>query len=312
MLNLAVSFNRPKFCANATWNLTGTTFADVYTVGTYPYGLFINTNNTVYVANRQDGRIVVWREGIATPVQNLSGNFSSPYAVFATESGDVYADNGLTFKNILKWSFNGTFAVPAMYVCKKCYGIFVDVMNNLYCAMVDNHQVISMSLDRRLNLWNTVAGTGVAGTTADKLYWPSGLFVDQNLDVYVADCGNNRIQLFRSGQLNGTTVAGAAAPGTFTLDCPTGVNLDADGFMFIVDYHNHRVIRSGANGFVCLLGCSGGGSAANQLYFPGTLSFDTWGNIFVADYSNHRIQRFALLSNACDSKDDTQLHRSSL
>ena len=299
---LAISFNRPKFCANATWNISGTTFANVSTVGTLPYGLFINTNNTVYVANRLDGRIIIWQDGIATPVRNFSGNLSSPYSVFATDAGDIYADNGMTFNNILRWSLNAAIGVPAMYVCDRCYGVFVDVMNNLYCAMVFKHQVVSTSLERRMNFWNTVAGTGVAGSTANMLYYPSGLYVDQNLDFYVADCGNDRVQRFRSGQLNGTTVVGFTAPGTFTLDCPTGVNLDADGYMFIVDCYNHRVIRSGPNGFVCLLGCTGVGVTATQFYYPVTLSFDTYGNIFIADQYNNRIQRFSLLSNGCGSK----------
>jgi hypothetical protein len=303
VLHLAISSNRPKFCANATWNTTATTFADVNIIGSTPYGMFINTNNTVYVANRLDGRIVMWREGVVTPVRNFSGNLSTPYGIFVTDSEDIYVDNGATLNNVLRWSLNATIGVPAMYVCDTCYGVFVDVMNNLYCAMVFKHQVVSTSLERRMNFWNTVAGTGVVGTTANTLYRPSGLYVDQNLDLYVADCGNDRVQRFRSGQLNGTTVAGVTAPGTLTLNCPTGVNLDADGYMFIVDCYNHRVVRSGPNGFICLFGCGGSaGTSATQLYYPVTLSFDTYGNIFIVDHYNYRIQRFTLLFNGCGSK----------
>ena len=208
----------------------------------------------------------------------------------------------MTFNNVLRWSLNAAIGVPAMYVCDRCYGVFVDMLNNLYCAMVFKNQVLSTSLERRMNFWKTVAGTGVAGSTANMLYYPSGLYVDQNLDLYVADCGNDRVQRFRSGQLNGTTVVGVTAPGTFSLDCPTGVSLDADGYMFIVDCYNHRVIRSGPNGFVCLLGCTGVGVTTTQFYYPVTLSFDTNGNIFIADQYNNRIQRFSLLSNGCGSK----------
>lgn len=244
----------------------------------------------------------MWREGVVTPVRNFSGNLSTPYGIFVTDSEDIYVDNGMTIGNIIRWSCNATIGAPAMHVCSKCYGVFVDVMNNLYCSMVDSHQVISKSLDSRLNFWNAVAGTAVSGSAANMLNAPNGIFVDRNLDLYVADCGNDRVQRFRSGQRNGTTVAGATASIAFALNCPTGVNLDADGYMFIVDRLNNRVIRSGPTGFYCLLGCTGVGSSASQFSSPTTLGFDTYGNIFVVDQTNGRIQRFALLSNGCGSK----------
>jgi hypothetical protein len=57
-----------------------------------------------------------------------------------------------------------------------------------------------------------------------------------DLDLYVADCGNDRFQLFREGQINGMTLVGNGSNGTtIALDCPTGVMLDVDGYLFIFD-----------------------------------------------------------------------------
>ena len=105
---------------------------------------------------------------------------------------------------------------------------------------------------------------------------------------------NNRIQLFQSGQLNATTVAGnTSSTITISLNCPTGIVLDADKHLFIVDNSNHRIVGSGPNGFRCLVGCNGtGGSASDQLSYPMSLSFDSYGNIFVTDTGNNRIQKF--------------------
>jgi hypothetical protein len=112
----------------------------------------------------------------------------------------------------------------------------------------------------------------------------------------VADYGNNRIQQFPSGQLNGTTVN----TGTISLYHPTSVILDGNGYFFIVDNANHRIIGSGPNGFQCIAACSGSyGSSSSQLYNPLGLSFDSYGNIFVADQYNNRIQKFLLVSNSC-------------
>jgi DNA-binding beta-propeller fold protein YncE len=120
------------------------------------------------------------------------------------------------------------------------------------------------------------------------------------LNLYVADCINDRVQRYRPGQLNGTTVVGAVAPGTISLNCPRDVKMDANGYLFIVDCDNHRVIGSGPSGFRCIAGCLGGASSsALYLYYPTNFAFDTYGNMFVTDQFNHRIQRFALTSNGC-------------
>ena len=73
--------------------------------------------------------------------------------------------------------------------------------------------------------------------------------------------------------------------GTIVLSRPTGVVLDADGYLFIVDSGHHRIIGSGPGGFRCVVGCSGlAGSASDHLSSPATLSFDTDGNMFVVRF----------------------------
>jgi DNA-binding beta-propeller fold protein YncE len=151
-----------------------------------------------------------------------------------------------------------------------------------------------------MNTSVVAAGTGVAGSASNELFSPVGIFVDNNLDLYVADCGNNRVQLFESGESNGITVAGSTSPNpTISLFCPTGVVLDADKYLFIVDAANHRVVASGPNGFRCLVGCYGQGSQSNQLSSPFSLSFDRSDNMFVTDQDNHRIQKFLYLKESC-------------
>ena len=129
---------------------------------------------------------------------------------------------------------------------------------------------------------------------------PNGIFVDFNFTLYVADSNNNRIQRFGAGQMNAATVAGNGAPGTITLNYPTDIILDDDGYLFIVDRYNHRIVGSGPDGFRCVAGCSGiSGSASNQLYYPQGMAFDSYGNIWVTDTNNRRIQKFILKANSC-------------
>ena len=133
------------------------------------------------------------------------------------------------------------------------------------------------------------------------LKYPWGIFVDINLDLYVADRDNNRIQLFRLNQRNGITVAGKeSSEVTIELKEPTGIVLDGDQHLFIVDNGNHRIIRSDENGFHCIFGCFGEGATNDKLSYPITMSFDSYGNIYVIDQSNHRVQK--ILKNQVDSK----------
>ena len=129
---------------------------------------------------------------------------------------------------------------------------------------------------------------------------PCGIFVNPTFDLYVADSGNNRIQMFPYGASNAITVAGNGATGTISLNQPRAIILDALDVLFIADTMNHRIVASGSSGFRCILGCGGtAGSAADQLNSPVSLSFDRDGNLFVVDQGNARLQKFDMQIVAC-------------
>jgi hypothetical protein len=235
-----------------------------------------------------------------TVPRTISSGFSLPFSLFVTTNGDIYVDNGIKNGRVDKWSAKTNSAQPVMSGVSSCYGLFVDINDTLYCSMYNNHKVVKKRLQDSATRWTTVAGTGNEGSCSDELDHPFGIFVDVTFDLYVADCVNNRIQLFPSGQLNGKTAAGdGSSSPSITLSCPTGIVVDADKYLFIVDQANHRIIGSGANGFRCLVACFRGGSASNELSYPRTLSFDSLGNMFVTDRYNDRVQKFLLSRNSC-------------
>jgi hypothetical protein len=281
--------------------LNATTIANQSLVGYYPYGLFVNINNTLYVAETDYSRIQVWLDGNITPTRTISGNIYSPYSIFVTSSGDIYFDNIISYGEVDKWLLNATSGIPVMNVTGHCSGLFVSINNTLYCSLTYLHQVVTRSLDDVSNTLRIVAGTGCAGSASNMLLYQYGIFVDINFNLYVADYGNSRIQFFPPGQSNATTVAGYGASGTITLSYPTDVILDADGYLFIVDYGSSRIVGSGPTGFRCVVGCSGSGSSANQLANPQTMAFDSYGNIFVTDSGNSRIQKFILAADSCST-----------
>ena len=260
----------------------------------------LSTRSTlVYAANSQDGRIQTWSEGSAGPTRTIATNSTNLFSLFVSLTGEIYVYNW-NFNQVDVWLNNLTGRAETLSVSGPSYSIFVGSNGYLYCSLYYSHTIIKRSLNSSDNQLTTVAGTGCPGYLPNRLYHPHGIFVTVGLDLYVADSDNHRIQIFRPGQLNGTTAAGRDAPETIALRYPTAVTLDADERIYIVDSNNNRIVRSGPAGFRCIIGCTGvGGSASNQLSSPNSMAFDSYGNIFVVDSLNNRVQKFLLSSNTC-------------
>jgi len=249
--------------------------------------------------SRASNFTLVWSQwGVS--VKNISASLSHPYSVFVAITGDVYIDNGYVNGQVNLFPFNTTTVVTVMNVSGSCYGLFVDLNNYLYCSLKSFHQVVKLLLNNGTTIPTIAAGTGSPGSQSNMLNAQQGIYVDNNINLYVADCGNNRVQIFQSGQLNGMTAAGnGSTSSTISLNCPTDVVLDSNGYLFIVDSNNHRIVGSGYYGFRCIVGCSGGGSSSSQLYFPQSMAFDSYGNIYVTDQGNGRIQTFSFQKTNC-------------
>ena len=297
---LEVSYNRPHIYLNASWNPCAETLPTKDVTLSSPNDVFVDINNVVYTIDRAETSIIMWLREDERPTKIKCSDLSESQSIFVSLNGDIYVDNGKHGKRVEKWIVKMNTSIPVMTVDNACYGLFIDINNSIYCSIGNSHKVVKQSLDSSNGEGSkTVAGTGNPGSEGNTLYSPHGIFVDLNYDLYVADCHNNRIQLFHSGEKNGITVVGEKATNPFSLQCPTGIILDADRNLFIVD-KKHRIVRSGPGGFRCIAACSNtAGLGSNQLSQPRGLSFDSHGNIYVSDHDNDRIQKFLLSTNSC-------------
>jgi|GEM_PF-5203289 len=74
---------------------------------------------------------------------------------------------------------------------------------------------------------------------------------------------------------------------------PIGVAVDANGWIYITDYNNHRVQIFDASGtYTRTIGTGVAGSENDQFYNPTGVAVDSSGNVYVADSNNRRIQVF--------------------
>lgn len=106
--------------------------------------------------------------------------------------------------------------------------------------------------NRQANLrWNgtgiTIAGnTSFAGDGNSQLHEPRDAIVDYQNTLYVADALNNRIQKYMRDEKYGITVAGNAngtlGKGLNELNEPSQVLISSNGYMFVADRSNHRIM----------------------------------------------------------------------
>ncbi|CAF1327146.1 unnamed protein product, partial [Adineta steineri] len=308
LLNYPISYNQPKLCPNVNWSEHGITFVNASTLFSSALGIFIDLNDTIYASDFSINKILIWsNQSINFQQKSIDGLYLYT-SLFVTLNGDIYFDNGNRTGRIEKFTSNSTKSKFVANFSGNCFGLFVDIRNSLYCSIYSEHRVEKVLLDNDHHTITIVAGTDSAGSELYQLNGTWGIFVDVNFNLYVADAHNNRIQSFRRGELNGTTVAGNDIPNNLTLNHPTDVILDGDGFLYVVDNDHYRIIQVRKDEYQCISGCEKEkGSASNQFDKPYSLRFDSFGNLYVTDEFNHRIQRFDILNNSCEIISTTAL-----
>ena len=134
-----------------------------------------------------------------------------------------------------------------------------------------------------------------------KFMSPTGIFVDKDGVVFVADSSNHRIRKITPvgvvSTLAGSSSGFSDGAGTAAkFNYPYGVSVDKDGVVFVADALNHRIRKITPVGVVStlagsVLGYSDGPGTAAKFFSPTGVSVDKDGVVFVAENNNHRIRK---------------------
>lgn len=137
-----------------------------------------------------------------------------------------------------------------------------------------------------------VKAFGSFGLKPGEFQRPSGITLDREGNLYIADAANHRVQKFDSeGKFLLTFGNEGREPGQ--LRYPYDIARGPDDLLYIAEFNNHRVSVFDLSGkFVRIIGEAGGG--AGQFANPWSLTVDAKGRLFVSDTGNHRMQIFAL------------------
>jgi len=190
-------------------------------------------------------------------------------------------------------------------------GVAVDNAGNIFVADEFNNAIRKITPSGTNWIVTTIAG-GSSGSadgmnTMAQFQGPSGVAVDANDRVFVADQFNNMIRLITPVATNWvvTTIAGQINAGAENglgtnagFDTPTGVALDTNGNVYVADLYNNAIREmtpSGSNWLVSTIGGgslgSNNGTGSNASFsLPFDVTVDVYGDVFVADSENNAIR----------------------
>jgi Bacterial Ig-like domain (group 3)/PKD domain/NHL repeat/Beta-propeller repeat len=194
-------------------------------------------------------------------------------------------------------------------------GVAVNAAGNVFIADSDNNRIREVNV--ATGLISTVAGTGTAGYNGDgiaatsaELNLPSGVAVDANGNLFIADTNNQRIREVNASTglistLAGTGTAGYSGDGTpatsAELNYPNVIAVDAAGDVFFSDSGNQVREVNSSTGLISTIagtgtfGYNGDGIAATSawLFDPQGIAVDAAGDVFIGDTVNDRVREVA-------------------
>jgi sugar lactone lactonase YvrE len=292
----------------AQWSVNGTTSAGGHGAGSEltqliePYGLYVDDNQTIYVADFWNHRVVAWavraNQGKVVIGEKPFSQTHWPSDVIIDPTDDSFIICDWRNRQVMRWSRHSYSHGEIIISDISCYGLTMDDRGFLYISDVQKAEVRRWRMNDKQEV--IVAGGNGEGDQLNQLNGPSNLFVDRDYSVYVSDSSNHRVMKWTEGAQEGTLVAGGHGPGNRLnqLHYPSGVVVDRIGTVYVSDRSNSRIMRwaQGDTNGTLLAGGNGEGPQMNQLNGAFGLSFDLSGNLYVVDSGNARVQKFELLS----------------
>ena len=252
-----------------------------------PFGVAIDPSGNIYIADGANNRI---------------RKISAATGIISTVAGNGTA------------GYNGDSISAITAQIKSPNSVCIDNGGNIYFSDQNNHRIRKVTIATG-NI-TTVAGNGISGFLGDgasaisaKLNSPSGIALDVNNNIYIADFNNHRIRKVTVSTGMITTIAGngnavydadGVAANTTGLANPHDVFVNSAGHVFIVDYGNGRIRKVNAttglistvagDGSFAFAGDNGPATSA-KFKGPISITFDNAGNYYIADFFNYRIRK---------------------
>src|SRR6266566_1438619 len=277
----------------ASWNTCNKT-----RILKHPFGLAVNATGFLYAVDQGDQRVQIYRNN-GTYVasfgglgSNLAGKFQSPFGVAVGPTFVYVSDSSFQSGNITELTRSGGFVCtwggsslfqPAM--------VATDNASNVYVTDNFGNDVVKFSACNNKAQWIS----GSTGASTGQFDGPVGVAVDGQMNVYVGDSNNFRIQ--RLSASSGSYLSSMLYPRPSMFASPYDAAVDGSGHIYVVDEGNNRVQMFSLTGtYLMAWGTTGTGNG--QFYGPFGIAIDSSNNVYVTDYSNNRVQKFDSSGNS--------------
>jgi len=273
----------------------------------YPTGTAVDASGNLYVADTVNSTIrKITPAGVVTTLAGLAGTagsangtgsaatFRYPSGTAVDASGNIYvADSGNLI--IRKITPAGVVTpVAANYAFGRLVGIAVDASGNIYVADAGACSIDKINPSGVVTIlaggWGTRGSSDGTGSAAG-FNTPSGIAVDANGNIYVADSKNFTIRKITSAGLV-TTLAGLAGykgssdgiGATARFSYPAGITVDASGNLYVTDFGNNLIRKVTPSGVVTTVAVNSGGAGASiSLDGPAGIAVDSLGKLYITD-----------------------------
>ncbi|CAF4986951.1 unnamed protein product, partial [Rotaria sp. Silwood1] len=243
-----------------------------------PLGSYVDEDQTIYVADQSNHRIVEWKWG-ATSGQVVAGvngqgsgahQLNNPQDVIVDKERDCLIISDRSNRRVVRWPRRNGTSGETIISNIGCVGLTIDENGSLYVVDWGNHEV--RRYRRGESQGTVVAGGNGSGNRLNQLSFPRYVFVDRDHSVYVSEWGNHRVMKWVEGAKQGIVVAGGQGEGNglTQLSYPYGVVVDQLGTVYVADAGNNRIIRwpNGAKKGSIIVGGNDVGGQSNQLNYP--------------------------------------------
>ena len=265
-----------------------------------PYGMAADSKGRLYVADQKVGAIFIFN----TETKEVEMIKNRVHAHFVRIIGLAMDDNDRLFvsdpglRHVLVFNKEHKAEESISEGMVEPGGLAIDRQNRLlYVSDVELDQVLVYDADT-FKLLRKIGTTGHKHelTTPGDFAKPSGLAVDQEGNLYVADTLNDRIEVFDAdGQFISTYGKNGDGPGYFGR--PKGIAIDSDGHIWVADGMQDRVQVFNRE-WQLLISFGGHGLLPGQFQGLVSIAADQNNRIFTSEIYPGRVQAFRYVTDA--------------
>ena len=265
-----------------------------------PYGMAVDSNNNLYVADQKVGAIFIFN----TDTREADLIKNSVHAHFVRIIGLAMDDNDRLFvsdpglRHVLVFDKTHKAEDVITEGMVEPGSIALDRENRLlYVSDVELDQVLVYDADS-LRLLRKIGTSGQKHelTTPGNFAKPTGLAIDADGNLYVCDTLNNRVEVFDAdGKFVSTYGKNGDGPGYFGR--PKGIAIDSDGHIWVADGMQDRVQVFNRE-WQLLISFGGHGLLPGQFQGLVGIAIDKNNRVFTSEIFPGRVQRFRYVTDA--------------